>query len=109
MKKIALMVAMVVGVSAFASNLSAGEPNLKALGLGSMSSVAQSAAKQIRGQGAVVWGGSTATATTRNNFASSSNGYFAQGRTVAGGINLSVANAGGRTVFAGGLSIAGGR
>jgi hypothetical protein len=109
MKKIALMVAMLVGVSACASNVSAGEPNLNALGLGSMSSVSQTSAKQIRGQGAVVWGDSTATAVRNFNFATSNNGYNARGRTIAGGLNVSVANAGGRTVYAGGLSIAGGR
>jgi hypothetical protein len=82
---------------------------LNALGLGSMKTISQSQASTIRGQGAIVWGASTATIDRRGVSATSSNGYIAGGRTVAGGVNLSVAGSSGRpTAFAGGLSVAGG-
>ncbi|MCY2975852.1 MAG: hypothetical protein NTW52_14450 [Planctomycetota bacterium] len=108
MKKCAL-IALAVCAMFSASNAFAGEPKLNALGLGSMKSISQSQASSIRGQGAIVWGASTATINRRGSSATSSNGYIAGGRTAAGGVNLSVAGSTrGPTAFAGGLSVAGG-
>jgi len=108
MKKCAFL-ALAVCAMFSASNGFAGEPKLNALGLGSMKSISQSQASTIRGQGAIVWGASSAALARQGVLASSSNGYIAGGRTAAGGVNVSVAGATrGPTVFAGGLSAAGG-
>ncbi len=108
MKKCAF-IALAVCAMFSASNAFAGEPKLNALGLGSMKTISQSQASTIRGQGAIVWGASSATLVRPGVFATSSNGYIAGGRTAAGGVNGSVAGSTrGPTVFAGGLSVAGG-
>ena len=109
MKKCAF-IALAVCATFSASNAFAGEPKLNALGLGSMKTISQSQASTIRGQGAIVWGASTATIERRGVFATSSNSYEVRKPTVASGFNLSFASSTGRpTAFAGGLSVAGGR
>ena len=108
MKKYASL-ALAVCAMFSASSAIAGEPKLNALGLGSMKTISQSQASTIRGQGAIVWGSSTATAARPGAFATSSNGYIATGRTLAGGLNVSVAGTSrSPVVYAGGLSVAGG-
>jgi hypothetical protein len=108
MKKCASLALAVCAVFS-ASSAIAGEPKLNALGLGSMTTISQSQASTIRGQGAIVWGSSTATLARPGVFATSSNGYVASGNVLAGGVNVSVAGSTrGPVVFAGGLSVAGG-
>lgn len=108
MKKCASL-ALAVCAMFSATSAIAGEPKLNALGLGSMTTISQSQASTIRGQGAIVWGSSTATVIRPGAGATSSNGYIATGRNLAGGVNVSVAGvSGGPTVYAGGLSVAGG-
>ena len=108
MKKCASL-ALAVCAMFSASSAIAGEPKLNALGLGSMKTISQSQASTIRGQGAIVWGRSSATLVRPGVVATSTNGYLAGGQVVAGGVNVSVAGvSGGPTVYAGGLSVAGG-
>lgn len=106
MKKCAFLV-LAAGAMLSTSNAFAGEPKLSALGLGSMKTMSHSQASTIRGQGAIVWGSSTAT-IFRGGYATSSNGYIAVGSVVAGGLNVSVAGNNRGAVYAGGLSVAGG-
>jgi hypothetical protein len=78
--------------------------SLSDMGLSGMKTLSNDDAKQIRGQGAIVWGGSYAYVWG----AGSVNGYLATGNYVAGGANLSFAGNRRGTVYAGGFSIAGG-
>ncbi|MEM7477333.1 MAG: hypothetical protein AAF483_20300 [Planctomycetota bacterium] len=86
MKNVAIAMALLLGL-ALSSGAQAGEPNLKALGLGGMKKMSQPEAKQVRGQGAIAWGGSIAVLPG----AFDTNGYFATGNFVAGGVNFSSA------------------
>ena len=90
MKNMIFAVALLFGL-AMSVSAEAGEPNLKALGLGGMKKMSQPAAKEVRGQGAIAWGASFAVVP---GTAASTNGYFSTGRFVAGGINGSVAFSG---------------
>lgn len=87
MKNVVFAVALLFGL-ALSVSAEAGDPNLKALGLGSMKKMSQPAAKEVRGQGAIAWGRSFSIVPG----AVSTNGYFGTGRFVAGGVNFSFAS-----------------
>ena len=102
MNKLAAAIALGVALIA-APGAQADEPNLSALGLGSMKKMTQTQAKEVRGQGIIVFGGSFARIPGR---AASVNGYAGTGRRIGGGFNLSFAGSRRQTVFAGGGSFA---
>ncbi len=79
--------------------------SLNAMGLSGMKTISNDQAKQIRGQGAIVWGFSSASYFGAS---SSFNGYIAGGNSFAGGANGSIAGGNFGYVYAGGFSIAGG-
>lgn len=102
MRNLVVAVALCFALVVSTQSAQAAEPNLKALGLGSMKTMTQPQAKQVRGQGVIVWGYSSA----RVFGSSSNNGYLAWGRRSAGGANISVAGNRFGIVGAGGGSIA---
>lgn len=74
------------------------------MGLSGMQVMPHQQAAQVRGQGAVVWGSSYATAAGVNLAAGGTNGYKAWGRSGAQGSNGSIAVVGGLTFRNGVLS-----
>ncbi|GIW99102.1 MAG: hypothetical protein KatS3mg111_2435 [Pirellulaceae bacterium] len=92
--------------AAMATPAEAAEPNLKALGLGNMKVVSHEVAKEVRGQGGIVWG----TSFARIGPSFSTNSYYGWGPNSASGWNISgvVTISPFRAVVAGGYSTASG-
>lgn len=108
MKKLLTASALCIAM-ACATSVQAAEPNLAAMGLSGMQKMTQTQAKQVRGQGAIVWGTSNAAYGGFIGGSSASNSYIGFGRRFAVGGSISVAGGNFGGVYAGGGAIAYGR